>query len=882
MRNTDDFSGIFGDPPFHPPSASRRSGSLYSPELLFGSAIAVAFFGVFGVFGLVRSVTPRAPLSAEFRYRVADEPLSSEELATAGGDWRSLDGPIETKVAYAYVRAEFYNGDAYPREIVLGNDTGNFYTELLAQRPGGAVTLFRHGDRVSLGESPVRHHTAAFPLVIPSRAPVSYVIEYHGPRGILLAPSVASWPDWHARASYERGLLLRYFGAHFLLFLLNVFISSLGPRRFFVPFAAVTVSTSLFYMGQTRFLGYLLDPFSVPAWFSPVAVTVSLSSVMSLFRSVFEDRYAALERKAMLVLIVASIVLLAANLSGLNAVPVDLPYVLMPAGFAVVIAGAFKANRARAKEPVIVVLSLLPWTLALLAGDAALLIGGRLAFPRDAISPLSFLFSIGILTVSRQYLVSQRLVAATRELERSVDRSREETARALAGLAGLQSALSLRLFRRVREPLDGIVSRALRMARAYPDTEIAADARAIEECARTIGEISRESAARAEPAPSDPVAADPGSRADAGAETDAAGETGARVYLHFSERESADRLFPILRAEGLSPVLATDRYHVLDDASAGKVDVLVVDASSAEESAFSLCRLLRDSFSPVQLPMLLVADCLDDLAVERGCAAGFNDFLTRPFEANALALRVGSLARLSEASSRNESLARSESEKNAFLYFLTHNVNTPLTVLINRVRELEREGVPFAGTHEFDDIQASAREINDIVQNVLVSFRLSDGRQTLWLESVDVQSVLDRVLHETSRKADAKGQTLEFSEPEDLPEITADRVALHGILYNLVDNAIKFAPRGGIVSVRASANPVRVVVSDSGPGIREEDRARLFGRFERLSARPTGGESTTGLGLYVAKELALMQGFDLECAGDVRGGVFALTVRGRA
>ncbi len=875
--------------------------SLFFTELLVGTAVAVAFFGVFGFIALARG-EPRgdSSLSVEFRYRATDARMTSSELAKTGRDWPLLAGRKEARAGFAYVLAEIYNGEATPREIVLENGLVNGYTELLEPRPGGAVTLYRHGDSVPLGESPLRHHRAAFPLVIPPRVAVSYILEYRDPRGALVAPAARTWPDWHARASYERGLLTMYFGALFLLFLLNVFISSLGLGRFFLPFAALTVSTSVFYMGQTRFLCYLIDPFPVSRWLSSVAVAASLSSVMYLFRTVFEDRYARIERRVMLAIMMAVVPLTAASALGQGLFRAELAYLLMPVGFVTVGVAAVKAGRARAKEPVIVVIALLPWTLTLLIGDVMYALVGRMVFPREALSPLSFLFSIGLLTVSRQYLASHALTEASRELERSVGRAREETARALAGVAGLQSALSLRISRMIREPLDGIVARARILAREVHDERTEAFYRAVADDVRAICALTREGtafAASGDRAGEDDVVVG-GRGTDAGtavfgARPEAAGEEvraagsgregqGARVYLHVPERDVAARLWHILLAEGFAPVLATDRYHVLDDASAGKVDVLVIDASSSDDTAFSLCRLLRDSFSPVQLPMLLVADCLDDLAAERGRAAGFNDFLTRPFEAGALVLRVESLARLREASSRNESLARSESEKNAFLFFLTHNVNTPLTVLLNRVRELERVGAGFSSTQEFDDIQASAREINDIVQNVLVSFRLSDGRQTLWLESVDVTAALDRVFHEMSRKADAKDQRLEFSVPESVPSVMADRVALHGILYNLVDNAVKFAPRGGTVSVSVSANPVTVRVSDTGPGIRDEDRARLFGRFERLSARPTGGESSTGLGLHVARELAFMQGFELESPPGSSGGVFELVLRGRA
>ncbi|MFP4443331.1 MAG: sensor histidine kinase [Spirochaetia bacterium] len=99
------------------------------------------------------------------------------------------------------------------------------------------------------------------------------------------------------------------------------------------------------------------------------------------------------------------------------------------------------------------------------------------------------------------------------------------------------------------------------------------------------------------------------------------------------------------------------------------------------------------------------------------------------------------------------------------------------------------------------------------------------------------------------------------------------------MLYNLLDNAVKFSPPGtGISLAIVPGDPLKIDVRDRGPGISREDRGKLFSRFEPLSTQPTGGESSTGLGLYVAKELARMNGGDLEYREFAEGACFRLTV----
>jgi two-component system sensor histidine kinase/response regulator len=117
---------------------------------------------------------------------------------------------------------------------------------------------------------------------------------------------------------------------------------------------------------------------------------------------------------------------------------------------------------------------------------------------------------------------------------------------------------------------------------------------------------------------------------------------------------------------------------------------------------------------------------------------------------------------------------------------------------------------------------------------------------------------------------------IHFHEPGREVPVSADPEGVGRILDNVLSNAIKFSPRGSAVNVTVSKSADdsmgAVEVTDEGPGIAEKDRAKLFRRYARLSAQPTGGEPSSGLGLSIAKRLAEMMRGDLACDPSGAGG----------
>jgi signal transduction histidine kinase len=151
-------------------------------------------------------------------------------------------------------------------------------------------------------------------------------------------------------------------------------------------------------------------------------------------------------------------------------------------------------------------------------------------------------------------------------------------------------------------------------------------------------------------------------------------------------------------------------------------------------------------------------------------------------------------------------------------------------------------------------ILASAARMHELVRNLLDINALEDGKLALNVAPCDLGEVVRGVGESYAPAALAKRQTL-LVLASSAP-LVADRAVLVQVTDNLVSNAVKYSRPEGRIELRTecASGRVRLVVKDDGPGF-EDDRKKLFGKFARLSARPTAGEHSNGLGLSIVKRL---------------------------
>lgn len=200
--------------------------------------------------------------------------------------------------------------------------------------------------------------------------------------------------------------------------------------------------------------------------------------------------------------------------------------------------------------------------------------------------------------------------------------------------------------------------------------------------------------------------------------------------------------------------------------------------------------------------------------------------------------------------------------KTELMGIAAHDLKNPLQAVMG-LAELVGQGS--RATEQVGEISGriygSSRRMLRLVDDLLATSALEAGQLELRKRPVDLVALAASVLEELRPRAERKQQELVLSAPECC-RLEADEDRLRQVLDNLVSNAIKYSPHGRPVwlTLRSQADTVRFEVKDEGPGLDEEDALRLFGRFERLSARPTEGESQTGLGLSIVKRLVELHG----------------------
>jgi signal transduction histidine kinase len=259
-------------------------------------------------------------------------------------------------------------------------------------------------------------------------------------------------------------------------------------------------------------------------------------------------------------------------------------------------------------------------------------------------------------------------------------------------------------------------------------------------------------------------------------------------------------------------------------------------------------------------------------------------------EANArLEERV--LQRTAQLTSANHRLAaqradlrRANQLKGEILGIVAHDLKNPLGVILGRSEILAdllaAPETPVESLRtQVGHIRESARRLTGMVDS-LISDAMNDTLEiVLRREPIDCAALVADVVGTNRPLAERKNQSLTVNVPEHLvASIDPDRV--REAIDNLLSNAIKYTPYGGriAVSLERAGEEALVAVRDDGPGLRPEDAARLFGRFQRLSAKPTGGEGSTGLGLSIVKRIAELHGgrVDAHSEGPGTGSTFSL------
>ncbi len=213
-------------------------------------------------------------------------------------------------------------------------------------------------------------------------------------------------------------------------------------------------------------------------------------------------------------------------------------------------------------------------------------------------------------------------------------------------------------------------------------------------------------------------------------------------------------------------------------------------------------------------------------------------------------------AELAQALAQLEEL---NNEKNEMMGILAHDLKNPLAAIqmagtmLNEPETLGHTDITkFAGV-----ITSSSQRMMELIKNLLDVNQIERGGRAFDIKSCNISFLAQAAVNDYKARAEAKQLTLHYSS-EGTINALADEAATMQVLDNLVSNAVKYSPQGKAIYVRVratSAGTARVEVQDEGPGLSATDMKNLFGKFARLTAKPTGGEHSTGLGLSIVKKM---------------------------
>jgi len=203
--------------------------------------------------------------------------------------------------------------------------------------------------------------------------------------------------------------------------------------------------------------------------------------------------------------------------------------------------------------------------------------------------------------------------------------------------------------------------------------------------------------------------------------------------------------------------------------------------------------------------------------------------------------------------------------RSELLGVVSHELQTPLTAIkgaLELVVDEDEGGLSRVQRRFLGTIERNTGRLIVLVGDLLDLSRLDAGRLQLDLRPLDTRQVVDGCVSSLSNLFEGRGQTVRVAAMDELPPLLGDRRRVEQIVTNLLANAAKYTPAGGIVEVSAhvEGNRVAVVVSDSGPGIPEAERELIFDRFYRGRDATRQGEAGSGLGLAIVRSLVELHG----------------------
>jgi signal transduction histidine kinase len=317
-----------------------------------------------------------------------------------------------------------------------------------------------------------------------------------------------------------------------------------------------------------------------------------------------------------------------------------------------------------------------------------------------------------------------------------------------------------------------------------------------------------------------------------------------------------------LRKKNIEISIATSGEKALLITKSRLPDLILLDIMMPKMDGFEVCKKLKKDSLTNDIPIIFLTAKIETRDIVKAFNCGVVDYITKPFKASELLARVNTHLKLKhyrdQIEENNRQLENLNIEKNELLSLTAHDLKNPiysismLAKVIKDDKRLLREEI-----EEFsNDIIITTERMLEMINQLLDINRIEQGEVKITIEKININDLLQTTIGSYKDRANAKNIEISFEQQAKNPYALTDRNAAAQIFDNLVSNAIKYSYFDSNVHIKQEnyKNKCRIEVRDEGPGINNDDMKKLFGKYAKLSAKPTGGEDSTGLGLSIVKK----------------------------
>jgi two-component system sensor histidine kinase/response regulator len=340
----------------------------------------------------------------------------------------------------------------------------------------------------------------------------------------------------------------------------------------------------------------------------------------------------------------------------------------------------------------------------------------------------------------------------------------------------------------------------------------------------------------------------------------------ARILVVDDQPANIQIVGAVLGKLGHEIIPASDGATALKRVALRMPDLILLDLLMPGMNGFEVCLQLKLNPEWKEIPVIFLSAADDKEMIVRALNSGGVDYITKPFNQAELISRVRTQLALKTARDQLKQLAE---DKDELLGILAHDLKNYLGGMNMSAELMSRQIERFKDermTQLLDNMIRSSSSAMAFVKEFLANSATDHGF-TLKPIAVNLTEIATAAVRQYQEAARLKKIKIQTDFPVEAVLVLADIFALDQVLDNLISNALKFSSpdKEIFVSVRSAGDHAECVIRDEGPGFTVEDKEKMFRRYVRLSARPTGGEPSTGLGLSIVRKLVQGMNGELSC-----------------